>query len=124
MRSRSTARLSVSSFHPREDVKRKEKEDDEEEEEEEKKTRRERERRKEGKRETSNLVAESPCYEGAIERRNVVVVPGSVCTDGGGRWGEMQRYDRRRGRTRREGEEGGRREREKARTRERKKETD
>lgn len=40
-------------------------------------------------RETLSLVAESPCYEGPIERRNVVVVPGSVCTDRGGRWGEV-----------------------------------
>lgn len=46
---------------------------------------RERGRRKGKRREgTSSLVAESPRYEGAIERRNVVVVPGSVCTDGGG----------------------------------------
>lgn len=42
------------------------------------------------KRETSSLVAETPCYEGAIERRNVVVVPGSVCTDGGERWSEVR----------------------------------
>lgn len=39
---------------------------------------------------------------GSIERRNVVVVPGSVCTDGGEWWGEVRWYDRRRGRTRRE----------------------
>lgn len=31
-------------------------------------------RTKEGKKETSSLVAESPCYEEAIERRNVVVL--------------------------------------------------
>lgn len=78
-------RLSVSSSHPRGNLKGKEKEEDEEEE----KTRREREGRRVGKRETSSLVAESPCYEGAIERRNVVVVPGSVCTDEGGRWGAV-----------------------------------
>lgn len=79
MRSCSTA-LSVSSFHPHGDLKGKEKEEDDEEEEE--KTRGKREGRRVGKRKTSSLVAESPSYEGAIERRNVVVVPGSVCTDG------------------------------------------
>lgn len=95
------------------DVEGKEKEDDEEEEE---KTR-EREGRRMEKRETSSLVAESPRYEGAIERRNVVVVPGSVCTDGGRRCGEVRWYNRRRGRP-------GERERRPERGRQRKKETE
>lgn len=46
--------------------KEKEKEEEEDEEEEEEKTRREREGRRVEKRETSSLVAESPCYEGAL----------------------------------------------------------
>jgi len=43
-----------------------------------KKNKKQEEKEKEGKWEKESLVAESPCYEGAIERRNVVVVPGSV----------------------------------------------
>ena len=86
LRSRSTTRLSVSSFHPCGDVEGKEKGKEDEEEE---KTR-EKEGRRVRKREILSLVADSPFYEGTIERRNVVVVPGSVCTDEGERWGEVR----------------------------------
>jgi len=64
------------------------------------------EEKKERRKESGSEV--SVCHERAVERRNVVVVPGRAFAPTEGGWGARW-YDRRRGRTRREGREGAKR---------------